>query len=135
MVTRYKKVPWSNFGLKLIFNDNITSKLTIAKERRWFRKPCCFYKILINQAPSYFFSLLSPPPIGLIIHVSILKLDRFFAEQKLLVILFCLRQLKNVTNLIPQSVKLLHVQYFAKHFQTLSDQLQIAILEPMMFLV
>ena len=47
---------------KLIFNDNITSKLTIAKERRWFRKLCCFYKILNNQAPSYFFSLLSPPP-------------------------------------------------------------------------
>ena len=31
------------------------------KERRWFRRLCCFYKILNNQAPAYLFSLLSPP--------------------------------------------------------------------------
>ena len=30
-------------------------------ERRWFRRPCCFYKILNNQAPAYLYSLLSPP--------------------------------------------------------------------------
>ena len=31
------------------------------KERRWFRRLCCFYKILNNQAPTYLFNLLSPP--------------------------------------------------------------------------
>ena len=31
------------------------------KERRWFRRLCCFYKILNNQTPGYLYSLLSPP--------------------------------------------------------------------------
>ena len=31
------------------------------KERRWFRRLCCFYKILNNQVPGYLYSLLSPP--------------------------------------------------------------------------
>ena len=31
------------------------------KERRWFQRLCCFYKILNNQAPAYLYSLLSPP--------------------------------------------------------------------------
>ena len=32
------------------------------KERRCFRRLCCFYKILNNQAPAYLYtSLLSPP--------------------------------------------------------------------------
>ena len=31
------------------------------KERRWFRRLCCFYKILNNQPPGYLYSLLSPP--------------------------------------------------------------------------
>ena len=62
------------------------------------------------------FTVYFPHQIGIIIHVSIPKLDRFSAEQKLLVILFCLRQLENGTKLLPPSVKLLHIQYFAKHF-------------------
>ena len=77
------------------------------KERRLVRRLYCFYKILNNQGPAYLYSLLSR--IGIIIHVSIPRLDRFSAEQKL-------RQLENGTNLILQSVKLLHIQYFAKHF-------------------
>ena len=84
------------------------------KERR-FRRICCFSKILNNQTTGYLYSLLSPPNR----HYNTRKhsrLDRFSAEQKLLVILFCLRQLKNGTNLIPQSAKLLHIQHFAKHF-------------------
>ena len=31
------------------------------KERRWFRRLCCFYEILNNQTPGYLYSLLSPP--------------------------------------------------------------------------
>ena len=31
------------------------------KERSWFRRICCFYKILNNQAPAYLYSLLFPP--------------------------------------------------------------------------
>ena len=31
------------------------------KERMWFWKRYCFYKILNNQAPVYLYSLLSPP--------------------------------------------------------------------------
>ena len=31
------------------------------KERRWFRRLCCFYKLLNNQAPAYLYRLLSPP--------------------------------------------------------------------------
>ena len=78
-------------------------------------KTCCFYKTLNNQAPAYLYSLLLTPSR----HYNTLtipKLDRFSAEQKLLVILFCLRQLENGTNLIPKSVELLHVHYFAKYF-------------------
>ena len=30
------------------------------KERRWFRRLCCFYKILNNQAKVYLYSLLHP---------------------------------------------------------------------------
>ena len=41
----------------------------IMKERRWFRRLCCFYKILNNQAPAYLYCLLPPP--------------NFSAEQKL----------------------------------------------------
>ena len=48
---------------------------------------------------------------GIIIHVSILKLDRFSAEQKLF-----LPQKIRQWNFISQSVKLLHIQYFTKHF-------------------
>ena len=33
----------------------------IMKERRWFRRLCCFSKILNNQKPGYLYSLLSPP--------------------------------------------------------------------------
>ena len=35
--------------------------LKTIKERRWFRRPCCFYKILTNQTPDYLYSLFSPP--------------------------------------------------------------------------
>ena len=73
--------------------------------------------------------------IGIIISLTISKLDRFSAEQKVLVILFCLRKLENETNLMPQSVKLLYIQYFAKALLDLSNRLQIAFLEPIMFLV
>ena len=45
------------------------------------------------------------------------KLDRFSPKQKTLIILFCLTQWENETNSIPQQVKLLHTQYFAKHFK------------------
>ena len=31
------------------------------KARRWFRRLCCFYKILNNQIAGYLYSLLSPP--------------------------------------------------------------------------
>ena len=31
------------------------------KERRLFRRLCCFYKILINQTPVYLYCLHSPP--------------------------------------------------------------------------
>ena len=31
------------------------------KERRWFRRLCCFYKSFNNQAPAYLYSFLSPP--------------------------------------------------------------------------
>ena len=31
------------------------------KKRRWFRRICCFYKILNNQKPDYLYSLHSPP--------------------------------------------------------------------------
>ena len=31
------------------------------KERRWFQRLCCFYKILNNQTPGYLYSLRSPP--------------------------------------------------------------------------
>ena len=86
------------------------------KGRRWFQRLHCFYKILNNQAPAIF-TVYLPHHIGIIdIHVTIPKLNRFSAEQKLLVILFCFRQLENGTNLMPQSAKLLHIQYFAKHF-------------------
>ena len=54
------------------------------------------------------------------IHVTIPNFDRFSVQQKLLVILFCLRKLENGTSLIPQSVKLPHIHYFTKHFYTLS---------------
>ena len=30
-------------------------------KERWFRRLCCFYKILNNQAPAYLYSLFSPP--------------------------------------------------------------------------
>ena len=73
--------------------------------------------------------------IGIIIRLTISKLDRFSAEQKVLVILFCLKKLENGTNLMSQSVKLLCIQYFAKALLDLSNWLQIAFLEPIMFLV
>ena len=82
-----------------------------------------------------FFTFYFPYQIGIKVHVTIPKLGRFSAENKLLVILFCLRHLENRTNLTPPSVKLLHVQYFTNHFQTLSDWLQITLLELMMFLI
>ena len=94
------------------------------KKARRFRRHFCFHKFLHNQAPAYLYSLL-PPPNKHYNHVTIPKLDRSSAEQKLLVILFCLRQLENRAYLIPQFVKLLHIQYFATHFQTLFDRLQI----------
>ena len=31
------------------------------KERGWFQRLCCFYKILNNQTPGYLYSLLVPP--------------------------------------------------------------------------
>ena len=31
------------------------------KDRRWFGRLCCFYKILNNPAPAYLYSLLSLP--------------------------------------------------------------------------
>ena len=31
------------------------------KDRRWFRRLCCFYKILNNQTPGYLYHLLVPP--------------------------------------------------------------------------
>ena len=31
------------------------------KERRWFRRHNCFYKMLNDQAPAYLYSLISPP--------------------------------------------------------------------------
>ena len=31
------------------------------KDGRWFRRLCCFYKILNNQTPGYLYSLLAPP--------------------------------------------------------------------------
>ena len=72
------------------------------KERRWFRRLCCFHKILNNQTPAYLYSLLSPPNKHYNVR-QIPKLDKFSAEQKLLVILLCRRQLENGTNLIPQA--------------------------------
>ena len=80
------------------------------KERRWF----LFFKFLNNQASAYLYSLLSPPNRHC--NTRITKLNRFSAEQKLLLILFCIRQLENGTNLIPESVKLLHIRYFASTF-------------------
>ena len=77
-------------------------------------KTLLFLYILNNLAPAYLYSLKNRQT-GIIIHITIAKLDRFFEEQKLLVILFCLRQLENGTNLTHQSVKLLQLQYFAKH--------------------
>ena len=35
--------------------------LETMKERRWFRRLCCFYKVLNNQAPAYLYSLLPQP--------------------------------------------------------------------------
>ena len=46
------------------------------KERRWFRRLCCFYTILKNWA-SGFCLILPPSQIGIISHVTILKLDKF----------------------------------------------------------
>ena len=62
------------------------------------------------------FRVYFPHQTGIIIHLSVPKFDRFSAEQKLLVVLFCLRKLENGTDLIPQSAKLLHIQYFTKRF-------------------
>ena len=31
------------------------------KERRWFQRLCCIYKIFNNQAPAYLYSLFPPP--------------------------------------------------------------------------
>ena len=93
------------------------------KERRWFRRLCLFYKILNNQTPGCLYSLLSPPNR----HYSIRKYSKIrqiFCRTETFSNSFCLRKLENGTNLVPQSVKLLHIQYFAKHFQTLSDRLQ-----------
>ena len=98
------------------------------KEGKWFRRLCYFYKILNNQVPAYLYSLLSPSNR----HYFTRNYSRI--RQKLLVILFCLRQFQNAMNLIPQFVKLLHIQYFAKDFQTISNPLQIALFERMMFL-
>ena len=47
---------------------------------------------------------------------NILKLDRYSPKQKTIII-FCLTQWENETNSIPLQVKLLHTQYFAKHFK------------------
>ena len=104
------------------------------KERRQFQRLCCFYKIL-NNKHQLIFTVYFPHQIDILIHVRIPKLERFSPEQKLLVILFCLRQKQNGTNFIPQSVKLFHIQYFTKHFQTLSGRLEIALLESMMVLI
>ena len=87
-----------------------------------------------NQAPAYLHSLLRPPNRHYN-KFNYSKLDRFSAEQKVLVILFCLKKLENGTNLMSQSVKLLCIQYFAKALLDLSNWLQIAFLEPIMFLV
>ena len=100
-----------NTALEIIGSIRGTSKeklyqelgFGVMKERRWFRRICCFYKIFNNQTPGYLYSLL--------LHVSILKLDRFSAEQKLF-----LPQKIRQWNFISQSVKLLHIQYFTKHF-------------------
>ena len=56
------------------------------KEGRWFRRLCCFYKILNNQVQAYLYSLLSPSNR----HYFTRNYSRI--RQKLLVILFCLRQ-------------------------------------------
>ena len=64
-----------------------------------------------NQAPAYLYSLLSPPNK----HYNTRNYSKISsAEQKLLVILFCHRKLENGINLIPQYVKLLHIQYFVR---------------------
>ena len=86
------------------------------KERKWFRRLSCFYKIFNNQAPAYLYSLLSPPNR----HCNTRKYSKirqFFCRTETFSnSFFCLRQLENGANLITQSVKLLHIQYSAKHF-------------------
>ena len=71
-------------------------------------KTLLFLYILNNQAPAYPCSLKNRQT-DIIMHITIPKLDRFSEKQKLLAIIFCLRQLENGTNLIHQSVKLLHI--------------------------
>ena len=86
-------------------------------EMRWFRRLFCFYKILSNQAPAYLYSLLSPPSRHYNTR-NYSKIRQMFCRTETFsnFFFFCLRQLESGTNLIPQSVKLLHIQYFAKHF-------------------
>ena len=86
------------------------------KERRWLQRLCCFYKILNNQAPAYLYSLLSPPNMDYNTRKYFKIRQIFCTKETFSNSFFCIRQLENGTNLIPQSVKLLHIQYFAKHF-------------------
>ena len=58
-----------NTALEIIGSIRGTSKeklyqelgFGVMKERRWFRRICCFYKIFNNQTPGYLYSLLFSP--------------------------------------------------------------------------
>ena len=65
---RIESTEYNNAALEITETIKGTSKEKLyqelgfetMKERRWFRKLCCFYKILNNQAPAYLSQFIFP---------------------------------------------------------------------------
>ena len=99
------------------------------KERRWFRRLCCFYKILNNETPGYLYSLLSPP-------------NRHYNTRKYSNIKQIFYRTETFSNLfLPQTIRewnkldslICQAPSYSAFCKALLDF--IALLEPMMFLI
>ena len=105
--------------------------LEVIKERR-FPRLCCLYKTLDNLQIIY---SLFPPPNRHYNTQTFSKIKQIFCRTGTFSNSFLPRKLENGTNLIFCLSSSFIFSYFAEHFWTLSDQLQIALLKQMLFLV
>ena len=105
-------------------------------KERGFPRLYCFYKTLDNQAltTKHLYGLF-PPPNRYYNTKNVSKIRQIFCRTETISNSFLPRKLENGTNLIFCVSSSFMFSYFAEHFWTLSDQLQVALLEQMLFLV